>query len=130
MKTLTIFKLAFAYLAGVIGYWVGGYDIMSKTMLTIMVLDFLTGIGQAIFNGKFNCKKCAKGIMKKVFILFTVALSVVIQHFMGDNIPIREVVVMFYIVNEGMSTLENIGKVHEYPAKLKNIFEELQNRNE
>ena len=128
MKTESIYNFLHAFISacgGFFFYWLGGYDLLLKTVLCLTVLDFITGTGQAIYNKTFTAHACAKGTMKKVFIYLTVALSVIVGHFIGDNIPIREIVITFYIVSEGMSTLENIGKVIEYPAKLKEIFQSL-----
>lgn len=128
MKTVSIYNFLHAFISvcgGFCSYWLGGYDLLLKTVLCLTVLDFITGTGQAIYNKKFSARECAKGTMKKVFIYLTVALSVIVGHFIGDNIPIREIVITFYIVSEGMSTLENIGKVIDYPTKLKEIFQSL-----
>ena len=128
MKTVSIYNFLHAFISvcgGFCSYWLGGYDLLLKTVLCLTVLDFITGTGQAIYNKTFTACACAKGTIKKVFIYLTVALSVIVGHFIGDNIPIREIVITFYIVSEGMSTLENIGKVIDYPAKLKEIFQSL-----
>ena len=128
MKTVSIYNFLHAFISvcgGFCSYWLGGYDLLLKTVICLTVLDFITGTGQAIYNKTFTTGACAKGTMKKVFIYLTVALSVIVGHFIGDNIPIREIVITFYIVSEGMSTLENIGKVIDYPAKLKEIFQSL-----
>lgn len=128
MKTVSIYNFLHAFISvcgGFCSYWLGGYDLLLKTVICLTVLDFITGTGQSLYNKTFTARACAKGTMKKVFIYLTVALSVIVGHFIGDNIPIREIVITFYIVSEGMSTLENIGKVIDYPAKLKEIFQSL-----
>lgn len=128
MKTGTIYHIFFSIFGGFISYWLGGYDLILKTLFGLTILDFLTGCGQAIYNGCFSPKKCAKGVIKKIFIYLTVALSVIIQYFVGEQIPIRDTVIISYIIYEGMSNLESIGKVIEYPAKLKDVFTSLNDR--
>ena len=49
-----------------------------------------------------------KGLLKKITILIIVALSNVLQQITGDNVAIREIVIMFYVANEGISVLENV----------------------
>lgn len=128
MKTGTFYQICISCIGGFFSYWLGGYDLFLKTLLCLTVIDFITGVGQAVYNGCFSSRKCSKGIIRKIFIYFTVALAVIVQYFVGENIPIRDTVIIFYIVYEGMSSLENIGKVIEYPAKLKDVFTSLNER--
>lgn len=130
MTTLNIMHLCISFISGACAYFLGGYDLAIKTMLFMTAIDFITGIGSSIYKHKFSCKKCVKGIFKKVYIYITVAFAVVVQKFLGNTIPLRETVIVFYIVNEGFSCLENIGKVISYPTKLKEIFEQLESKNE
>ena len=118
-------KIIFSVIGGYLSYILGGYDLALSTMLSLTVIDFITGVVVALVKGKFMASKCAEGIIKKVFIYITVALAVVVQRFIGDTIPLRETVIIFYIVSEGMSCLENIGKVAPYPEALKNALAHL-----
>ena len=122
MKTGTFIHIVISCLGGFFSYVFGGYDLLLKTLLSLSIMDFITGTGQSLFNHSFRARICAKGIGKKLFIYFTVALAVIIGYFIGNVIPLRETVITFYIVSEGMSSLENIGKVIPYPDKLKKIF--------
>lgn len=126
MKTYGLIEIIVSFWCGFLAYYLGGYDVALKTMFALTVLDFITGVLVAVYKKRFRCSKCANGILKKIFIYFTVAISVIIQRFTGGAIPIRETVIVFYIVSEGMSALENIGKVSNYPQRLKQIFESLQ----
>ena len=130
MKADHILQAIISISGGVLSYAMGGYDLLLKTMLALTIIDFMTGTGQAIYHGKFKAMVCAKGTIRKVYMYLTVALAVIIQHFLGDNIPIRETVIVFYIIYEGMSAIENIGKVIPYPAKLREIFESLNDKYE
>lgn len=130
MKADHILQAIISISGGVLSYAMGGFDLLIKTMLALTIIDFVTGTGQAIYHGKFKARECAKGTIRKVYMYLTVALAVIIQHFLGDNIPIRETVIVFYIIYEGMSAIENIGKVIAYPAKLREIFESLNDKYE
>lgn len=125
---MKLIKAFISLAGGFISYIFGGYDLLLRTMLSLTVIDYITGIGSALYKGKFKASICARGIVKKVFLYITVALAVIIQNFMGEAIPIREVVIVFYIVSEGFSCLENIGKVVKYPPALKKIFAQLQEK--
>ena len=123
------FKVLFSTVSGFILKAVGGYDIMISTLTTLVVLDFVTGVFQALRNHEFKARICADGIIRKIFIYLTVALAVCIETFMGGAIPLREITIVFYIVSEGMSCLENIGKVVEYPEQLKKMLAKLNEDN-
>lgn len=47
----------------------------------------------------------------------------------GDKSPLRTVVISFYIANEGLSILENVGKFVQYPKPLRNFLEQLRDKN-
>ena len=69
-------------------------------LLVIMVLDYLTGIIKAIYTKTMSSEIGFKGLLKKITILIIVALSNVLQQITGDNVAIREIVIMFYVANE------------------------------
>lgn len=125
MSVSTFLHLAVSVIGGGLAYLLGGFDLGLRTLFFLTCCDMVTGVGQALYNGNFSARECAKGIAKKVFMYITVALAVCIDRFLS-GVPIREMTITFYIVSEGMSNLENIGKVIEYPAKLKAIFEQLK----
>lgn len=110
---------------GVLSAYLGGFDLLLKSVLMLTILDYITGIFSAVYNKKLNSQIGFGGFIKKLFIYFTIALSVIIQNVIGNAIPLRDVVILFYIMNESLSILENVGKVIEYPPKLKEVIEQL-----
>lgn len=123
---LTNLKAMLFMCGGFIVSQLGGLDTLLKALLFLSVLDYVTGILSALYNKKLNSETGYKGIIKKVFIYCIVALSYCVQGVTGDSVPIRDIVVMFYIVNESLSILENGGKVISYPDKLREILEQLK----
>lgn len=88
-----------------------------------MVLDYLTGVIKAVYTKNVSSEVGFKGLLKKITILIIVALSNVLQQITGDNVTIREIVIMFYIANEGISVLENVAVIYpRMPQKLKDIL--------
>jgi len=59
-----------------------------------------------------------------MFIVIAVAFA--IQKLLNDTVPLREVVIMFYIANEGISLLENAAVMAPIPEKLKNVLLQLR----
>lgn len=118
-------KTIVSVFAGFIAHYLGGFDLLLKVCLTLTVLDFLTGVLGGAIQGKLSSKYGFKGIAKKVMMYCIIALAVQIEIIVGDSVPIRDITVIFYIVNEALSILENGGKVITYPNQLKSIIEQL-----
>lgn len=108
-------------------YLLGGIDIALKSLLLVMILDYITGVISAIYNKKLNSKVGLKGILKKVFYLLVVALSVILDNIMGDTGAIRTLVIYFFVANDGISILENASEMNiPLPKKLVETLEQLK----
>ena len=99
-------------------------------LLVIMVLDCLTGVIKAIYTKTMSSEIGFKGLLKKITILIIVALSNVLQQITGDNVAIREIVIMFYVANEGISVLENVAVIYpRMPKAIKDILLQIRDSN-
>lgn len=108
-------------------YYLGGLDTALKTLLIMIVLDYLTGICKAIHNKKLNSIIGAKGIVKKVGYLIIVAVSVLLDEVVGDTGAIRNIVIYFFVANEGISILENWSAMGlPLPQKIFEVLEQLK----
>lgn len=109
-------------------YFLGGLDIALKTLLIMIVLDYITGLCKAIHNKKLNSLIGAKGIIKKVGYLIIVAMSVLLDKTAGDTGAIRSIVIYFFVANEGISILENWGAMGlPLPKKIFEVLEQIKN---
>lgn len=126
-KTFNFFSMVTGSVTGMILYLFGDFDQMLKVLVILIVLDWITGLLTALYNKKLNSDVGFKGIIKKVFILITVIVSSIMQFII--KLPIRDIVIMFFIINESISILENIGVVIPVPIQLKNILEQLREDN-
>lgn len=108
----------------------GGWDKLIVALLILMVLDYITGIIKGIYNRELSSEIGFKGLLKKVLILIVVAVAVIIEQHMG--IPaVREIVIMFFAVNEGISILENASQMGlPLPTKLKETLLQLRDKEE
>ncbi len=114
-------------LGGLAAALFGTWDKLMWALLILMILDYVTGIIKGIYMKRLSSDIGFKGLLKKVVILVIVALSHVVQELTGDNIAIREIVVMFYIANEGISILENAAVLlPNMPEGLKNVLLQLR----
>ena len=121
-----VFGAAGGFLSGVLGGW----DKWLAALVVFVCLDFATGIVKGIFQHRLASEICFKGIVKKVFIFVVVAIGVVLQSLVGDNLPLRDIVVCFYLANEGISVLENIAEFIPLPAKLKEVLLQIREKSE
>lgn len=95
----------------------GGWDLWLTSLFTVIILDILTGIVKAILmrsnksqSGGLSSLSMFKGGIKKITILLLVALGSVLDRIITpDNAFIRTMIVSYYIANESLSILENIG---------------------
>lgn len=123
---LNVIKGIFGAVFAGLGYLFGGFDIMMRVLLFCIIADYISGIMAALYLGKLNSKVGFKGIVKKIAILLVVALAVEIGRVTGADM-IRGLTIGFYIANEGISILENVGRMDvPYLSKLKDILEQLK----
>ena len=126
MKIFNEISLVFAGLGSVLLGFLGGMDNLLHALLFMIVLDFLTGLIKSVVNKKLSSKIGSKGIAKKVMVLLVVAVAVEVEILIGQAIPLREVVILFYLSNEGISLLENVSEFLPIPQKLKDYFLQLR----
>ncbi len=117
-------------LATTLVYFLGGWDIALQILLTVIVLDYVTGVFKAIYNKEINSTVGIKGIIKKVGYLIIVAIAVILDRIAGNTGAIRTLVIYFFVANEGISILENWGGMGlPLPNKLIDTLEQLKNDN-
>lgn len=116
-------------LGGFCAYWLGGLDTILICLTAMIVVDYLTGVLQAIHTKTLNSEIGFKGIAKKVTILLVVAVSFILEQATAGAFQIREIVIMFFIANEAISLIENAGKMGlPIPQKLIDILEQLKTK--
>lgn len=112
-------------------YLVGGWDIAIQSLLIVIVIDYLTGIASAIYNKKLSSKTGLKGIIKKFCYLLVVALSVVIDKLLGNSGLVRNLVIYFFVANDGLSIIENMAEMNiKLPKKLIDSLEQIKEKGE
>ena len=124
--TSTVIGIVGGFFAAIFGQW----DSILWALLVIMVLDYLTGIIKAVYTKTMSSEIGFKGLLKKITVLIIVALSNVLQQITGDNVAIREIVIMFYVANEGISVLENVAVIYpQMPKAIKDILLQIRDSN-
>lgn len=128
--------------AGVIGSAVaaafGGWDAAMITLVSMMVIDYLTGVLVAgVFhnspkteNGALESKAGWKGLCRKGVTLLIVLVAARLDIILGTGF-IRDAVVIGYIANEIISIIENAGLMGvPIPAAIEKAIEVLQSKGE
>jgi toxin secretion/phage lysis holin len=112
---------------GWLGWFIGGWDGFLYALVIFMLIDYATGVLCAIVEKKLSSEIGARGIFKKVVILALVGIGHTIDtHLIGDGNVIRTAVIFFFVSNEGVSLLENAGRLGlPVPQKLKEILTQL-----
>lgn len=123
-----------------VGSWIanslGGWDASMQVLVALMVADYLTGVLVAAVwhksnkssSGTLNSVAGFKGILKKCMILLLVWIGVLLDNATGANY-IRMAVILFFIGNEGISLLENLGLIGvPFPAFLRRALEALRDQ--
>lgn len=114
---------------GFLSYWLGGWDVLLKTIVFLAITDYITGLIKGFYLKELSSEIGFKGLLKKIVMFIMIAVAFVIQEMLGNNIPLREVVITFYIANEGLSLLENAAVFVPIPEKLKEVLLQLRDKN-
>lgn len=127
MKTLS------AFVCGIAGFLWGQLDGLLIALIAFICLDYITGLIVGAAQHRLNSQVSFVGLCKKALILVIVAVAHIIdtQILGGSASVFRSAACGLYIANEGMSILENAGKLGlPMPKKLRNVLEQLRDKNE
>lgn len=127
-KLFNWISIVFGMAGGFLTYWMGGWDVLLKTIVFLAIADYITGWIKGIYTKQLSSEIGFRGLLKKIVMFIVIAVSFVIQGLIGGTIPLREVVIMFYIANEGLSLLENAAVFTPIPDKLKNVLLQLRDK--
>ena len=110
----------------------GGYDKILGLLVFLMLADFILGILSAIKAKKLNSKAMLWGGVNKILVLLIVALAVRLDCALPIKEPyIRCAVIWFYCGREGLSLVENYGKMGmPLPSFIVKILEQLKTQGE
>jgi toxin secretion/phage lysis holin len=120
-------QMIFTAIGGYLGWLMGGFDGFMYALLAFVVIDYITGLMVAVLEKKLSSEVGFRGIFKKILIFIMVGIGNIIDTYLIKNgSAIRTAVIFFYLSNEGISILENTGKIGlPIPEKLKKALEQL-----
>ena len=128
----TTIQLVFSALGGWLGFFLGGLDGLLTALIAFVVIDYITGVMCAVIDRELNSAVGFRGIFKKIVIFTLVGIAHIMDtQVIGSGSGLRSAVICFYLSNEGLSILENSGKLGlPIPERLKDILAQLHNRKE
>lgn len=126
------FNAIVAVLATFFTYIFGVWDLATQVLIVFMTLDYGTGVLYAYLIGQLSSEVGFKGLVKKCMILVVVIIGVMLDRMLGNGTwMFRTLVCYFYIANEGISLLENVGNIGiPIPNKIRNALEQLNKDDE
>ena len=112
MNDNRILKWGFAWAATVAQFLFGGWSLPMQMLIAFMVLDYLTGVGAAFVGKRLDSAVGARGIAKKAGVMVVIAMAHLLDQAVGIEAPVLQTAVTwFYLGNEGLSILENLGLI-------------------
>ena len=101
--------------AGLISFLVwffGEADGALKLLLTLIVIDYISGVCVGWFEHKLSSSIGFKGIAGKILMLTLVGIANLFDRYIfGQGTATKAIVCLFYVSNEGISILENVHKL-------------------
>ena len=128
MKLFNTASIMFGLVGGFICQALGGWDVILKALVALVILDYVTGVLKALSTKTLSSAVGFKGLIKKTVIFIVVATAVIIQTVIGEAVPLREITIIFFLCNEGISLLENAAEFVPIPEKLKEALIQLRER--
>lgn len=121
-----------AFIGMVVSVALGGIDKMIWALITLCIIDYITGTVAALKTGKWGSKEGFIGLLRKTVIFSVVALANIIDIAIDVHV-LRQMAICAYALNEAGSIVENIDRT-EYgkyiPAILRNALAQLNEKAE
>ncbi|WP_322925428.1 phage holin family protein [Paenibacillus campi] len=105
-----IIKIVATATGAIVGYAFGGWSVLIHLLLVLVIVDWLSGWAAAWMRGELKSRKGFHGATRKVAIFAIVTIA----HFIDTALNLsvfQDAVVFFYLANELLSVIENMGKM-------------------
>lgn len=124
-------KIAVAISGSLATYLWGEWSTLLSILVAFVIIDYVTGVLAAGYEGKLSSQIGFRAIPKKIMIFALVAVGHLIDQALGDGHLFRDAVIFFFIANELISILENAGRTGlPVPAILKQAIDILKGKGE
>lgn len=112
-------------------FLLGGWDVALQCLVIAISLDYVSGIIKAYTTKTLSSKIGFRGLLKKVGLLIVVMIGVIIDKVTGGTGAVRTLVIYYFVANEGLSIIENLGVAGvPIPKSIKKALKALKNTEE
>lgn len=131
MKTDTLYTSLVGGSMAWTAYLIGGIDHLIKAFIIFMIIDYALGLMVGFTHKNIESKKAFKGLFKKVAMILMVIAAVQLDLATDSGNFMRNAMILFLIGMEGISMIENLGKLGiKVPKFLSNALVQLQMDND
>lgn len=103
--------LGVSFVGSFVSFLIGGVDLLVIILLCFVIADYVTGLIASAIEGKLSSQVGFRGIVRKILVFVLVAASHLLDIAIGwSNHFIRDAIIFFYIINEFISIVENVGR--------------------
>ena len=127
-----ILKIIFGSIVTAVSGFLGGMDGIMYALIAFISIDYITGVAVAVKQKKLSSEVGFWGLVRKVCIIALVGVAHFVDvYVMHTGDIFRTAIALYYIGNEGVSLLENMGNLGvPLSKKLKDVLEQLKNDND
>lgn len=132
MDASNVWKAFIAAVGTAATYLWGGWDAVFAALVVLACMDYVTGWAAAWVHGRLSSDAGRRGIAKKVGMFVVVAVCNILDQLGGLGEPIlRTVAIWWYLANEALSIIENLGEVGvPIPGRLRQALAVLRDRHD
>ena len=133
-KVLFITKTSFTVVISTVVAALGGFDSALELLISLILVDMLSGVVYAIMQKNLSSTELRNGIMRKVFIFLAIFIALKVDMclldlsgktptFWGISLSIRTLVVIWFCIEELISLLENLANIGvPFPKWVKDVL--------
>lgn len=124
------FNILIATTGTCLSFLFGGFDLLVQVLTVTLILNYVSGITLSFTNKTLSAEIGLHKVLKKAMILIVLILAVMLDNLSNNGQWIfRSLVCYFYIANEGLSIIENLGGLGvPMPGALKEAMEKLKSK--
>lgn len=128
MRTQHFIEGGIATIATTATAMLGGWDVAIKLLVTLIVIDYVTGFLAALKHKKLNSDVMWWGGIRKGVVFLVIIVAVLLDEMLNNSHPVmRTLVIYYYIAREGLSLTENCALLGvPLPDKLVSALAQLQ----
>ena len=128
-----------AAIGGAVAGALGGWDTMLTVLCCMMAIDYAMGLICAMMGkspktetGHLDSNVGWKGLLRKGVILLVILMASQLDRVMPEGTQVfRDAMIFFYVANEGISVLENLGLMGvPFPGFLLRALERLRDQSD